>query len=194
MNNDASQLQSLLAVGLGLLAWMIVIILLVSFIVKTLFSKTKSQQKAAPTTSEPDFTKYKYLLRQHIMTTYEEKFFITLCEIFDDKCYVLPQVHLSKILDHKVKQQNWQGAFSHINGKSVDFILLKKSDLSILCAIELDDWSHNLDQRKKRDREIERLFKEVKLPLVRFKSVDVMAKQQIVDRIAEAINRSQNST
>ena len=121
------------------------------------------------------------------MTTYEEKFFMTLCEIFNDKCYIIPQVHLSQLLDHRVKNQNWQGALSHIDRKSVDFVLLKRSDLTVLCAIELDDQSHNLDKRKERDHEVERLFNSVHLPLVRFKNVDTMAKQEIVDRIALTI-------
>ena len=57
----------------------------------------------------------------------------------------------------------------------------------MLCAIELDDQSHNLDKRKERDHEVERLFNSVHLPLVRFKNVDTMAKQEIVDRIALTI-------
>ncbi len=132
-------------------------------------------------------SQYSYRLRRHLMTSYEEQVFGVLCDIFDGKCYVLPQVHLSKLLDHKVRGQSWQGAFAHINGKSVDFVLLRKRDLSPMCAIEIDDWTHRLDKRKERDAEIERMFANVGLPLVRLKYVEYMTKQEIVDQIAKTI-------
>lgn len=134
--------------------------------------------------------KYTYRLREHIMTSYEEQVFRKLCEIFQDKCYVIPQVHLSKLFDHKIKGQNWHGAFAHINGKSVDFILLKKNDLSPLCAIEIDDWTHRTTNRKERDKEVERLFASVKLPLLRLRDIEYMTKQDIVDYVAGAINKN----
>lgn len=141
-------------------------------------------------TARNSIAKYSYRLRKHIMTAYEEKVFSVLCNIFQDKCYVIPQVHLSKLLDHKVKGQSWRGAFSHINGKSVDFVLLRKGDLSPMCAIEIDDWSHKLDSRRERDEEVERMFASVGLPLVRLKNFDYMTRQQIVDRIADAMKNS----
>jgi len=70
-------------------------------------------------------------------------------------------VQLSKLLNHKVKGQNWQGALSHINRKSVDFVLLREQDLSAICAIELDDWTHNLRSRKDRGNEVDKLFRSV---------------------------------
>lgn len=93
------------------------------------------------------------------MTRYEERLFRILCEIFQGTCYVAPQVQLSKLLNHKVKGQNWQGALSHIDRKSVDFVLLREQDLSVICAIELDDWTHNLRSRKDRGNEVDKLFK-----------------------------------
>lgn len=131
--------------------------------------------------------KYHYRAKSHVMTRYEEKFFRILNEIFADKCYVAPQVHLSALLDFKLSGQNWRGAFLHINGKSVDFVLLRKDNFEVICAIELDDASHESLERKKRDEEVERIFREAKLPLVRFRGVDRMSKQEIVDKIAEAM-------
>lgn len=134
-------------------------------------------------------TPYNYFAKNHIMTKREEKFFATLCEIFGEKCYVVPQVHLSALLNHKVHGQNWKGAFAHINGKSVDYVLLRRSDLSVLCAVELDDATHNTDNRVRRDQEVERILQQVKLPLVRLDRPETMSKQEIVDSFAKVFNQ-----
>lgn len=132
-------------------------------------------------------TKYRYAKKKTIMTPYEQRFFLILTEIFNQKCYIIPQVHLSKLLNHKIKGQNWRGAFSHINGKSVDFVLLRKSNLEPLCAIELDDWTHTLQNRQKRDYEVESIFQSAGLPLARFHNIDELSKQEIVDHITQVI-------
>lgn len=137
-------------------------------------------------------SQYRYTLRRSIMTPYEQKIFLLLTDIFSSKCYVIPQVHLSSLFDHEVKGQNWQGAFSHINSKSVDFVLLRKSNLSPICAIELDDWSHQLEKRQERDKEVERIFSNTELPLIRFKNIDQLSKQEIVNSIATTINTAQS--
>ena len=67
---------------------------------------------------------YRYQLRKHLMTSREEDFFKTLNEIFKERWYVIPQVNLSSLLNHEVKGQNWNGAFQHINRKTVDYVLL----------------------------------------------------------------------
>ena len=40
-------------------------------------------------------------------------------------------------------------------------------------AIELDDYTHNAPARRKRDAEVERIFEEANLPLVRFRNKDI---------------------
>ncbi len=136
---------------------------------------------------------YKYRLRKHIMTSREEYFYKMLCEIFQNRWYVLPQVGLSTLLNHEVSGQNWYGAFQHINRKTVDYVLLSKSDLSVVCAIELDDYTHDRRSRKQRDSEVERIFKSVNLPLVRFRNISNLSQQDIVNQIAAAI-KSTNRT
>lgn len=110
------------------------------------------------------------------MTSREEDFFKTLNEIFQDRWYVIPQVGLPSLLNHKIKGQNWNGAFQHINRKTVDYVLLSKSDLSVVCAIELDDSTHDSSTRRKRDAEVENIFQNVKFPLVRFRNISMLSR------------------
>lgn len=124
------------------------------------------------------------------MTKREEKLFRSLCDIFQDKCYVIPQVHLSAMINHRIKGQNWKGAFTHINGKSVDYVLLRSRDLSIMCAVELDDTTHDSAKRIERDREVERILQAADIPLLRLRHPESMTKQEIVDAFAKVLNHN----
>lgn len=130
---------------------------------------------------------YSYTAKNLPMTRTEADFFMKLNRAVSERYYVFPQVHLSAILDHKVKGQEWQYAFRHINGKSVDFVLCDRETLRPFYAIELDDYTHDAKDRKKRDKEVERMFEAAKLPLVRFTNKDV-SEQDIVKALMSAAN------
>ena len=105
-----------------------------------------------------------------------------------DDYHVFPQVHLSAILDEKkVKGQNWKAAFRHINGKSVDYVICDKRSIKPLLAVELDDWSHDAQDRRDRDAEVERILQGAGLPIVRFDKRKGLNKEDIKKRIFEAI-------
>lgn len=126
----------------------------------------KDAQNLKPVTSLP--VEYHYERKDLIMTSAETRFFKLLTETIGEEYYVFPQVHLSSILEHRIHGQNWWAAFHHINRKSVDFVVCDKQSIRPLLAVELDDWSHNLNHRKDRDKEVERIFDGAGLPLIRF--------------------------
>lgn len=121
------------------------------------------------------------------MSKTESDFFIKLERVVSERYYVFPQVHLSAILDHRVKGQEWKYAFSHINGKSVDYVLCSRATLEPTYAIELDDYTHDKLDRRERDTEVERIFEAAHLPLVRFKNKDV-SEGDIIQALANANN------
>lgn len=143
------------------------------------------------------FTRYKtnvpyhYSRKNALMTNAERRFFELLVEMAADKFFVFPQIHLTALLEHKVENgQWWDAAFVHINGKSVDYVICDRRSLCPLVAIELDDWSHELERRKKRDVEVERIMTEAKIPLVRFANVKEMSKTEIISKISLAVRES----
>lgn len=129
--------------------------------------------------------KYTYFAKNSVMTQVEGEFFKRLNAAVSERYLVFPQVHLSALLDHRVKGQDWRIAFRHINGKSVDFVLCDKTTLQPVYALELDDFTHNRRDRAERDAEVERIFKEARLPLVRFKSLNVSS-DEIVQSLSDA--------
>ena len=160
-----------------------VILLFIDFATRKLFNDKESTEIKKST--------YRYFAKNTIMTERENKFFEQLNEILGNKWFVIPQVHLSALLNHKVKGQNWKAAFRHINGKSVDYVLLSKETMKPICAIELDDSTHNYKNRVERDAEVERIFTEAKLPLARFRNPEKLSHQDVVNTIATAIKKVQ---
>jgi len=63
-------------------------------------------------------------------------------------------------------RKQWQIAFNKINNKHFDFVLCDKNDLSVLCAIELNDKSHNTKKRKDRDAFLTAACESAMLPLI----------------------------
>src|SRR3989339_1698359 len=131
---------------------------------------------------------YRYQRKDFFMTKPEHDFFDILVALLGDRYYVFPQVHLSTILDNKVKGQNWRGAFRHIDEKSVDFVICDKAYIKPLLAIELDDSSHERAGRQDRDAEVERIFKEVGLPLLRLANQNQYNKDEIRNQIFQALS------
>lgn len=121
---------------------------------------------ATSLTQEP-LHEYRYLRKDSIMTEFEREFFKVLFGAIDNQYYVFPQVHLDAIISYKIGGKSRFGAFRHINEKSVDFVICDKEQLRPLLAIELDDSSHNREDRRKRDEEVERILNEAGMPLLR---------------------------
>ena len=92
--------------------------------------------------------KYTYYKKSRVMTETEYKFWQILKK--SNAPVIIHQAHLSTFLNHKVKGQNWKGAFSHINSKSVDYLICSET-MEPLLAIELDDYTHKRADRAKRD-------------------------------------------
>jgi ssDNA-binding Zn-finger/Zn-ribbon topoisomerase 1 len=59
-----------------------------------------------------------------------------------------------------------QTAFNKISAKHFDFLLCDKEDLSVACAIELDDASHNSKRRQERDEFLKKVCEAAGVPLI----------------------------
>lgn len=172
-----------------ILSWSIVIIMLIgiAYIFKGI-GKIKLVSDSDENNDQIKKAQYRYYAKPYVMTSRENECFKILNEIFSSKWFVVPQVHLSALLDYKVKGQNWNAAFRHINGKSVDFVLIGKESYKVICVIELDDSTHSKPDRIERDAEIERMFKEARIPLARIGRFESMTKSEIAKVITGAIN------
>lgn len=112
---------------------------------------------------------YKYKKLKFIFTRAERSFFGVLNNSINDDVVVFGKVRVADVIrPDKAERAVWQKAFNKISAKHFDFVLCKKSDLSFICAIELDDKSHNTAKRKSRDTFLESACESAGLELIRF--------------------------
>lgn len=130
--------------------------------------------------------KYSYYRRENFMTEREKIFFRKLQSVCGDSLIVFSQVRISSLLNHKVRGQSFRGALSHINQKSVDFLLCDSRNLRPLIAIELDDSTHSLPDRQKRDSEVDAIFENAKFPLLYIQSINI-ENSELKNRILELL-------
>ena len=138
----------------------VTLILTLSIIIIQKTKQTQQKQKYQ--------IKYNYQIKKSVMTIAEVSFYKKLTSALHDNFIIVPQAHLSMIFNHTVYGQNWRGAFSVINGKSIDFLIIDRGTFQPLLGIELDDSSHERHDRQERDKIVNTIFKQTNLPLVRF--------------------------
>ena len=80
-----------------------------------------------------------------------------------------------------------QTALNRINRKHFDFILCRPDDLTVLCAIELNDASHQRKSRQERDEFLTEACRSAGLPLIAFDARHAYSPTEISARIAEAM-------
>jgi very-short-patch-repair endonuclease len=138
--------------------------------------------------SEDDkWKKYQYRRKNFFMTRAEHECFDALFKAIGNEYFIFAQVHLPTLVDHKISGQNWKIALSHINRKSVDFVLCDKNYISPKLAIELDDKSHERPDRQERDREVESILKNAGITLLRLENHGQFNPDELVRKIKEKI-------
>lgn len=119
--------------------------------------------------------KLPYWAKSNFIKGKELKFFKNLEALIGDSYYIVPQVHMSHILEtrNKFPGHKYNFDFTRINSLSLDFVLFNKSDFTFKLAIELDDSSHDALDRIERDALVETIMKNSDMKLVRMSSFDV---------------------
>jgi very-short-patch-repair endonuclease len=135
--------------------------------------------------TEEEKPEYQYVRKNFFLTSSEHQCYDALVAAVGSEYYIFAQVHLSALVDHKIKGQNWGAAFQHINGKSVDFVLCDKAKISPVLAIELDDKSHERPDRQERDVVVEGILRQAKLPLLRLENRGGFKPEELRQRIRE---------
>ncbi len=108
-----------------------------------------------------------YFRKNYLLTKAESSFFRVLEQATENKYYIFPQIRISNLLYVKANKRDFFRFQSKIKYKSVDFVLTDKNYLNPLLAIELDDSTHNRNDRMDRDDFVDDAFKDAGFPLLR---------------------------
>lgn len=121
---------------------------------------------AAPTENESPLP---YQLVKQFASAAELSFYHVLRQVVGNDLTVFSKVSLGDLFYPKTGDRSQNTTYRNkIDRKHVDFLLCEPRSLRPLAGIELDDSSHEHEDRVVRDRFVERVFEVAGLPLVRF--------------------------
>ena len=106
-----------------------------------------------------DTDKSPFLIANSLLTNAELNFYKVLREAVSESQIICPKVRMQDVLwtkTYRVKDK--QSFINKVNRKHFDFVICDKDTLKPLMAIELDDKSHEEDDRKERDEFVNALF------------------------------------
>jgi hypothetical protein len=121
-----------------------------------------------------------YYLRKSLFSPAERSFLGVLEPNLPPGVRVFGKVRLEDILGVKagLERGERQAARNRINRKHVDFLLVRSTDLAPVAGIELDDSSHEEEDRQQRDDFVDSVFASAGLPLLHipYNPADLRAK------------------
>lgn len=109
-----------------------------------------------------------YVARTAVFTPAERSFLGVMDGVLPDGVSWLGKVRLGDVFVTRkgLSPSQRSSAWNRINQKHVDFLLVRVSDFAPLAGIELDDSSHDADDRKARDAFVDEVFRSANLPLL----------------------------
>lgn len=132
---------------------------------------------------------YFYGRKVSVMTSREAVLFKRLEQVTQGRYRVFPQLHLSALMTNQTKGKYWKAGFQRINRRSVDYVLCDKETMAPVYAVELDDSTHDTERRRARDAIVEDMLESVGIPLVRFRNVESMTDDHIIEAFRNAARR-----
>ena len=150
----------------------------------------KSNDSASPSIDE-DIEKLPYR-RKFLLTKNEYWFYKSLKEIADKYGFaVLAKIRFADLVEVSAEadKKEYMKYFGKIKSKHIDFILCKKDNLYPELVIELNDSSHNKEDRIKRDEFVKKIAEKVG-----YKMVFVDGTQNLEETIIKALEiKSENN-
>ncbi|MGR5328526.1 DUF2726 domain-containing protein [Photobacterium damselae] len=130
----------------------------------------------------------KYRKQEALLTPAELNFYHALKQTIPENCVLSMKVRVADVLKVERDQANsdnkaWFAAFRKISQKHFDFVVCKSEDMSYVCAIELNDRSHQRKERIERDEFLRSACNTAKLPLIEI----IAAKSYDVDELSQQI-------
>jgi very-short-patch-repair endonuclease len=107
-----------------------------------------------------------------LLSAAEVEFFRCLESICGASVLICPKVRLADlVLPRKgLDRSKFQIAFNRVSAKHVDFVLLRSEDLGVFGVVELDDRSHERQDRQDRDGLVDNILSQAGIPVCRVKA------------------------
>jgi hypothetical protein len=145
------------------MTWLLIAVVVLAVLMAVIIAAGKSAKGASG-------QQFPYIKKDCLLTPAERSFLGVLEQAIGGQYRVYAQVRLADLLAVRtgIGRSARTIALNRINRKHADFVLCDKETLEIVCAIELDDASHQQARRKERDTFVEEACRVAGLPLARF--------------------------
>jgi hypothetical protein len=132
-----------------------------------------------------------YLQRQSLLSRGETAFFHVLNRAVRHRFGISIKTRLADIV--QCPEDLWETTHGRrLCQKHIDFILYDWQSLAVVAVIELDDASHDLPDRRLRDRFVNRVFRSVDVPLIRVRAAARYSTSMLRERLATVITDLSN--
>jgi len=113
-------------------------------------------------------TNYPYQINGGLFSPAERSFFGVLEQAVGVDAKIFGKIRVADVMTPRkgLSRSEWQKAFNKIAAKHFDFLLCSNDDLSVICAIELDDSSHKSIKRQERDDFLRGACEAASIPLI----------------------------
>lgn len=159
------EMNDLTCLTVGLIVVSIIIIL----IALTIWLAVKSASKKInnqPESIQKSQNILPYILNQNFLTNKEYKFYQSLKPIADKYgLEIICKVRLADIVIIPKDINNYMKWFNHIKAKHIDFVLCS-SEMNPVLLIEIDDYTHQRNDRKRRDEFVDSIFANTSIKLL----------------------------
>lgn len=138
---------------------------------------------------------YPYQFAKALFSAAERSFLGVLDQAVGPEHRVFGKVRVADIATVKSGLSNpaRQGALNRIAYKHFDFIVCRADDLSVVCAVELNDKSHSSQRAKSRDDLLLKVCQAISLPLLTVPAKQAYSAQELQAQFIAAISSSQNA-
>jgi very-short-patch-repair endonuclease len=179
MLNPAQVLPS----NLGPFFWLAILVVVVVFAVRyyTLAARRQPDQVAVPGIGVS-------LTQRPILTAAETKFFRALQAAVGKQYTIFPQLPLWTLVQPESNDPIAARVFNNrISLKRIDFILVDSTSLMPYMAIELDDRSHQQEDRQKRDAFVDEVLNQAGIKIVHIRTSSTYDLQTIRGQLGLSI-------
>lgn len=172
------------------LGYIILFVIIVIIYISRKNSRGDNRTKEQIITEEKSINRKAFSKKDYLLTPTELKFYKILKQVTDKMEFNLfcqvPMYALIKCTDYK--------EFNRIKSKSIDFVVTQKNCKILLC-IELDDITHNKQQRIDRDNFVNDVFETTNTKLIRVPTqsyYDIEKLEQLIKQNIEYIQKEAN--
>ena len=163
----------------------LIFFLLVGFIVVVVFATIGKRRWKVDTKNSED----QYIIGSGLLSQAERSFFGVMDQAIGADYRLFAKVRVADVVAVRkgLDGSNRQKAFNRIAAKHFDFVVCRSGDLSVACAVELDDRTHRRKSRAARDEFLSGVCASISLPLLREEARFAYAAADLRERFLSAV-------